>query len=296
MAFEDKLITAIARCLKVSEHTIKLKPLLVNALVEDATKKYLVFTRAQQAKAFVLVASVKTPQSVKSANEKMHAISEKIGAELTKNLLMPLEISEIDGLSYSISRYFKPLHKNRLLHRLDAWRIRGSLIQWVTDVANISQTKANTTEQHESFIQNLQAIASLPSLKQAFKTTALAAIKAIEEGSWQPKFVCAHNDLWLGNVLNSDESKFVIIDWDGARVNGYAFYDLVRLAQALKLSKRTLKPAVSAYCQVMQCNTQQAEYYLISAFASSYLELGGWQQERFIYLLEGCMKTLEECR
>ncbi len=295
MTFEAKLLTALASCLKVNKEAITVKPLQVNAMVEDATQKYLVFTQTQQAKAFVLVSSLKTPQSVKSGDEKMRAVAEKIGIALTKNLLMPLEVGEIDGLTYSISRYHKPLHKNRLLHRLDAWRLRASLIQWVIDVAKISQTRANTTEQHENFILDLQVLAVLPALKQEIKTTALEAIKAMNEGRWQPMFVCAHNDLWLGNVLNGDESTFVIIDWDGALVKGYAFYDLVRLAQALKLNKHMLRPAVAAYCEVMQCNLVQAKYYLISAFAFTYRDLGGWQHERFMFLLEGCMKTLEEC-
>ena len=117
--------------------------------------------------------------------------------------------------------------------------------------------------------------------------------EAINNGAWQPYFVSAHNDLWRGNVLNSKSTKFVLIDWDGITLKGYAFYDLVRVAGSFKLNKAKFQNALQQYCDVMGCNKTQAKYYLISAFAFLHANLGDWQYERFLILLNDCMEYFE---
>jgi hypothetical protein len=94
-------------------------------------------------------------------------------------------------------------------------------------------------------------------------------------------------------VLNNDKTKFVLIDWDGVTLKGYAFYDLVRAASSFKLSKAKFQSALQQYCGVLQCNKKQAKYYLISAFAFLYANLGDWQYERFLILLDDCMQYFE---
>jgi hypothetical protein len=43
----------------------------------------------------------------------------------------------------------------------------------------------------------------------------------------------------------------------------------------------------------LQCNKKEAKYYLISAFAFLYANLGDWQYERFLILLDDCMQYFE---
>ena len=51
--------------------------------------------------------------------------------------------------------------------------------------------------------------------------------------------------------------------------------------------------ALQQYCAVMGCDKKQAKYYLISAFAFLYADLGDWQYERFLILLNDCMEYFE---
>ena len=99
--------------------------------------------------------------------------------------------------------------------------------------------------------------------------------------------------MWRGNVLSSSNTKFVLIDWDGVTLKGHAFYDLVQVAGSFKLSEVKFQVALQPYCGVMQCNEQQAKYYLISAFAFLHADLGDWQYERFLILLNDCMEFFE---
>jgi hypothetical protein len=295
MALDPIIISALAKQLGVDAQEIIVQALKTEALVSDATHKFLIYTaKNKQPKAFVLVSSTQKPNAIKSGHMKLCDLANKVGSKLAQNLLMPLEIGESNGLSYSIAAYHRPLHTTFLLKQIDNWRVRARLINWVIDVANITKVKANAVEAETQFIQPLLALSQAKGLKQAHKNIALEAIEAIKNGTWRPCFVSAHNDLWRGNVLSSDSAKFVLVDWDGVTLKGYAFYDLVRVADSFKLSKAKFQVALQQYCGVMACDTKQANYYLISAFAFLYSDLGNWQYERFLILLNDCMQYFEK--
>ena len=294
MALNPIIIAAIAKQLSVDAHEIVVKALKTEVLVSDATQKFLIYTtKYKQPKAFVLLSPAKNPNTVKSGHTKLLGLANNVGKQLAQNLLMPLQIGEIDGLSYSISAYHRPLNNTFLLKQMDNWRVSTRLVNWVVDVAKATRANASVAEIGTQFTQPLMALSQASGVKQAYKNSIIEAIEAINNGTWQPYFVSAHNDLWRGNVLNSKSTKFVLIDWDGVTLKGYAFYDLVRVAGSFKLNKAQFQNALQQYCDVMGCNKTQAKYYLIAAFAFLYANLGDWQYERFLILLNDCMEYFE---
>ena len=294
MALDSIIIAAIAKQLNVDVHEIIAQALKTEVLVSDATQKFLVYTtKNQQPQAFVLFSPPKKPNTVKSGHTKLLGLAKHVGTQLAQNLLMPLEIGESAGLSYSICAYHRPLHNTLILKKLDNWRVSTSLVSWVIDVAKATKINASVAEIDTKFTQPLQALSQANGVKQAYKNIILDAIEAINDGTWQPHFVSAHNDLWRGNVLCSNRTKFVLIDWDGVTLKGCAFYDLVRVAGSFKLNKTKFEVALQQYCAVMGCNKIQAKYYLIAAFAFLYANLGDWQYERFLILLNDCMEYFE---
>ena len=294
MALDSIIISAIAKQLSVEAHEIITQALKTEVLVSDATLKFLVYTtRNKQPKAFVLVSPAKKPNAIKSGYMKLHGLAKHVGTKLAQNLLMPLEIGESDGLSYSISAYHRPLHTTFLLKQMDNWCVRASLVNWVIDVAKATKANASVAEIDTQFTRPLMALSQANGVKQAYKNIIVEAIEAINNGAWQPYFVSAHNDLWRGNVLSSNSTKFVLIDWDGVTLKGFAFYDLVRVAGSFNLSKAQFQMALQQYCAVMGCERKQAKYYLISAFAFFYTDLGDWQYERFLILLNDCMEFFD---
>lgn len=294
MVLDSIIISAIAKQLSVEAHEIITQALKTEVLVSDATQKFLVYTTSnKQPKAFVLLSPAKKPNAIKSGHIKLCGLANNVGIKLAQYLLMPLEIGESDGLSYSISAYHRPLHTTFLLKQMDNWCVRAGLVNWVIDVAKATKANASVAEIETQFTQPLMALSQANDVKQAYKNSIIEAIEAINNGTWQPCFVSAHNDLWRGNVLSSNNTKFVLIDWDGVTLKGYAFYDLVRVAGSFNLSKAKFQMALQQYCAVMGCDKKQAKYYLISVFAFLYADLGDWQYERFLILLNDCMEYLE---
>ena len=294
MALDSIIISAIAKQLNVEPHEIIAQALKTEVLVSDATLKFLVYTTGnKQPKAFVLISPAKKPNTIKSGHMKLRGLANNVGSKLAQNLLIPLELGESNGLSYSISAYHRSLHNTFLLKQVDNWCVSASLVNWVIDVAKATKASASVVEIETQFTQPLMALSQANDVKQAYKNSIVEAIEAINNGAWQPYFVNAHNDLWRGNVLSSNNTKFVLIDWDGVTLKGYAFYDLVRVAGSFNLSKAKFQVALQQYCGVMGCDKKQAKYYLISAFAFLYADLGEWQYERFLILLNDCMEFFD---
>lgn len=294
MDMDANIVRLLAKQLGVETQEIIAKSLKTEELVSDTTQKILISTsKSKSPEAFVLISAKNTPNAIKSGYEKLCGLADKIGPSLACNLLLPLQVAESNGLTYSISAYHKPLSTKPLLKKVDIWRVRRHLIHWIIGVAKATKIPTTQQETEISFILPLLALSQADGLKSGYKKTALDAVNAIKNGSWQPSFVCAHNDLWWGNVLSSKQHKFVLIDWDGVMLQGYAFYDLVRAASSFGIKKSAFKRTLGQYSCVMQCNETQAKYYLISAFAFLYSDLGGWQFERFLILLNDCMEYFE---
>lgn len=294
MPLDSEILTALSQQLAVEENKIFVKLLERKVLVDDATQNYLVFINNHKpAKAFVIVSPKKSPGAVRSGYEKLSEFANNIGETLAKKILMPIEIGECNGLTYSISRYYRPLHKARIVRQLDQFVVKKGLIDWVIGVAKVTQNVASEEEKEEKFTNLLLALAVAPELPQTHKRLALEAAQAIKANTWQPILVSAHNDLWCGNLLRNNDTVFSIIDWNGAMLKGYAFYDLIRVATSFNLSKLTFGYAMKNYCEALQCDKTHAKYYLISAWAYLYSDLGDWQYDRFLYSVDFSMRYLE---
>ena len=121
-------------------------------------------------------------------------------------------------------------------------------------------------------------------------------MRQLQNGEWQPQFVLAHNDLWLGNVLHAPAGgkyPFAIIDWLGASTRGYAIYDLVRLAQSTGLARNAIAVELESHRALLECRREQLQFYLLAALGSILLNLEAFPRERFNVMAGTCWETLQ---
>ena len=81
-----------------------------------------------------------------------------------------------------------------------------------------------------------------PALDARVRDAARAARARSRAGAWRPRHVLMHGDLWGGNVLGAPGAppfsrRFVLIDWDTSRAEGYPFFDLVRAARSFGVAR-----------------------------------------------------------
>ena len=97
-----------------------------------------------------------------------------------------------------------------------------------------------------------------------------------------------------GRSADLDWSRRVcLIDWGGSEPQGYAMFDLVRAADALRLAPLRLQREVLAHCRALGCEPPDAASHLAAGLAHVHSHLGAFPLERFVDMAEACRQTLQ---
>jgi len=148
----------------------------------------------------------------------------------------------------------------------------------------------------------LRRIVDDDSLHRSLRTDADRALHRLDSGAWTPQRILAHNDLWTGNVLLDGSGvtvlgavarrRMVVIDWAGARFDGFGFFDLIRLASSLRLPRSLLHRELSAHCRILACDPLDARSTILAALGLLGLRLEHFAPERFAAMAHHCMETM----
>ncbi|MDO9357323.1 MAG: hypothetical protein Q7T55_26735, partial [Solirubrobacteraceae bacterium] len=158
---------------------------------------------------------------------------------------------------------------------------------WLREVTRVSVATPDPDDVEAGFAAPIRRLAEHVAIGETVRHAARDAVRDIETGAWSPRWVLAHNDLWMGNFLNaapSSRERYVVIDWGGSELRGHAIYDLVRVAMSLRVSKRRFAAEVQAHCGTLGCQPAQAQHHLIGALARLGENLGEWPEAKFVEL------------
>jgi len=271
--------------------------------VADGTSVLLVRTVTDPLFAVVLCSASASPDLVATSMRRAHAARSALTRNhLSSHILEPLMEGRVQELSYAVLPFCEPLSESRVGWWLQRSRLRPRLLNWLRGAVENTLCDVNNDAVDRCFAKPLQHLSSLAFVGSNLRSAALKAMRRLDAGTWNPKYVIMHGDLWKGNVLirkstNSDSyqdwaSRFVIIDWAGSEVKGHAIYDLIRLAESMKLAPNRLRQELAWHCHILDCRIEDAESYLLAALAhvedaSEYLP-----PERFADLANSCLATL----
>jgi hypothetical protein len=227
---------------------------------------------------------------------------EVLGPQLGDHLLEPLAHARRQGRSCALLPYCRPLHRG-LLRRLDSLRVEAAVLPWLREVTRATQLPPAHEGTTRRFRERLERMSSLSVLPAALRRASDAALARLASGAWQPRHVLMHADLWRENILvrPPDRSRrrrfadrFVVIDWPGVERQGYAFFDLVRLALSLGLSPTRLAREVQHHGEALEADRADAAGYLLAGLGHLALRLGHFPLERFASMAADCHATLEQ--
>ncbi len=266
-------------------------------LVDDYCEKFVVLDRGGRPAAFIAVSPPGHPESVREAASMSRAIRESLGNPWDSAVLTPWFVGDLQGRSYSITPYCQPVSSGRWSGRWQRLRLARPILQWLEGM-----TQASMRDISDVDAAVRQPLASLAEHARSDDRTRLAARVALGEldlGSWQPRSVVAHNDLWWGNFVRrpSDDRgvvPFYVIDWAGGSVTGMPIYDLVRVADSLHLSLGRFRRALREHCSILGCRPEQSRHYLCVTFGRLLRNLGEWPEEQFVITARSCLRYVED--
>lgn len=229
--------------------------------------------------------------------KKITKIKKKLSKKVSSVLLEPIMSGEVEGVCFVVWPYCDALSDHFLIHRLQSMNVRSRSLSWLRKVNKKSRRKLKRSEVDKHFINLLKRFGARNDLDTNVKEAINMQVQSLENGSWHPYFVLAHNDLWIGNVLMNENNKYnglTIIDWASARrKKGFAIYDLVRLSMSLNLSKRAFNKELEAHCKILHCDVRNSMGYLLASLAFLAENLDQFPEERFLSLVNSCFEYID---
>lgn len=271
-------------------------------LLPDARTTYLLCEGGGQPRAVAQLACDTAPGAVAIAVARAEAVRAVLDPTAAAPVLRPVASGAIDGTSYAIWPWCRPLARTTGSY-LERRRLAGPLFAWVESVARSSARPATADEVESRFAAPLCRMTSNAALRTSVRVAARSALAALDRGAWKPVLVAMHGDLHTGNVLLDTRGetgpidgplaeRFALIDWGGARPDGHAVYDWIRLAHSLRAETSQLPARLQAYCRALQAAPSSAPWYLAAAFAELGDQLEHFPVDRYAALAELCFSML----
>lgn len=297
----DALVREAASALGARAGKIRTIPLVPLKGVADETTKLGVVDHRGRLLAVIMVSSPVAPNMVARGIERARNAAAALGPDLGKVLLLPLCEGVVDGLTFAITRAMTPLSRKRIIGRIHHWRIAPSVLHWLTAVTALTHVNVRSEERAARFGRPLEYFSSLDAVPRELRDQAGVALQRLSEGKWEPDTVLMHGDLWAANILIdrrrrdwSLSERFVVIDWAGSMVKGYAVYDLTRLAISLRCSKARFRAELTSQLGILGCDPEDAMSYLVAALGHLALHLENFPMDRFMAMSKRCAKYLTE--
>lgn len=271
-------------------------PLRNSPSVVDSASVFIVGSTTRRA--VLLLSPAEFPEIVSEGLARASAMRDHLGSELGSTILSPLTHGRLEGRSYILLPYQKPLTANRLLWPMQRRSIKPALLKWVQAVA--ARRSVDAADHKACFANLLEQLCSVPGIDSKVKDIATASIDRLRAGLFCPHFVPMHNDLWKGNILlaaNSTMRKatpypFFIIDWRGSQIDGFPFFDLVRLSMSLALTASELRREIIAMSRSVECDLSDVQSYLAAALGELSTRLEKFPLTRFLDLANSCFSEL----
>jgi hypothetical protein len=299
----EELRAPLAAALGSDPESHRIEFLCAPKAVADDPAKLLVTDRASRELAVVLVASPVDPDLVGRGMERAARAREALGERLGSVILEPLGQGVLDGRSYSVLPYHRPFGEGVLARRYWRLALRKGALDWLAEANAATLTEASDADFAAAFERPLAHVATLDTMDEALRRAADAALGRLKTGEWKPKLVLMHGDMWIGNMLRATKSPgeggqqrsfpFVVIDWPGSALRGYAMYDLIRLAASLGLRGARLGREVRRHCEILGCKASLATDYLVAGLGHLGLTLGEFPAERHCEMSLDCFNELQ---
>jgi len=242
--------------------------------VADGTALFLV------QKKFILHLSPTSFPDVAAAEVRaMQAARERLGEKLGSVILDVTLSGEVDGRSFMALPLCRPMSNNKLIL---AWQLRAArplALRWLRGVVDLAESPS--TKAVDKFLAALQHLVAMDALPGYIRSAAEDSIAKISRGEVIPQFVPMHGDFCLWNILSSKDAPLVVIDWRGSLMEGYAVYDLIRLAGSLKLAPALLRAELSYHAKSLRVSEQDTRIFFLAALGHFSANLGQLPVDRF---------------
>jgi hypothetical protein len=277
--------------------TVRLTPLDDSNIRRDASEKLIIREANGRPERVVLCSSAEGPDLVARGMRIARELAAVLGPRMSRSVLLPLAEGRADGRSFAVVPFYTALGDAAPMRWTQNGYYGARVMVWLNDLA--TRTLRPVERLPRDVYAPLQAMRDRDGLSRELHHDVERAIRGLERGEWTPMHVACHGDMWRGNIMVDHRTlggrrfgRFVIIDWPGAKVKGFPFYDLIRLAISCGVPDSLLMLAVLWQCRALRCLPEHARFHLIAALADLATRLEHWPAARYVEVANACHARL----
>lgn len=271
--------------------------------LSDATRKFQVRDARARAIAMALLSSPSSPQMIARSSQRARDVRDALGDALGAVVLLPLAEGAVEGRSYALLPWCTPLRAGGVAGRAQRRVIRTRLLRWLAAATAQTAREIAADARERRVAAPLARMAAETDLPAPLRELASRALGALRAGRWTPKHVFMHDDLWSGNVLIDQRTRggalfgeLRIIDWAGARLDGFPLYDFLRAAGDMRLGGGAFFRALDRQCAALACDREQAQHHFAAALADLGGRLEQWPRAAYARTALSCWERLSTGR
>lgn len=211
--------------------------------VKDATLAFYVDGKRPTQDIALLISNASFPDAVGEDVARAKEIATCVSRDVARHIISPVCEGRYGRQSWAAFSRLSSLSTYRGLRLLQKPVVSKRLLPWLAALAmDTKEHKADSASYEAYFVRPLGTLAGDPDLSSSFRRFADACSKRVLERRPDLFTVVQHGDFWLGNVmfqrtrlpgLNPTLGDFRVIDWRGARLDGYPCADAIRLVSSL---------------------------------------------------------------
>ena len=215
-----------------------------------------------------------------------------LGANLGSVILEPLAQGTFRGLSYALWPWRRPLSSSHWFREVQRRALRSRILSWLRRAGELTRRAVTGEALEPRFAQPLRRMLEDARFPDEMSEAARRGLDRLYAETWRPFVVLAHNDFSFGNILLPCARRpwgwgpcgFVVIDWAGANLHGYPFYDLLSFCGCLRGPWPTLREQVGLHCAVLSCESEDAVSYLLASLGALGMDLEYFPEDRYVSL------------
>ena len=203
-------------------------------------------------------------------------------------ILTPFQAGELDGLTFASFPYCYSLglrSDSRIVRFIQRAALTRRILAWLRCAAAATLAEPTADERGEYFTTPLRHVADSAALPGFLRDAAVAALRRLDLGLWNPRLHLMHNDFSHQNVLmfcgKLRRKQYVVIDWERSSVRGHGFYDLYTMMRSLGSGGEHLAAEIRAHCGILGCEPADAGGYLLAVLGRKAMLLNGFAWDQF---------------
>ena len=254
--------------------------------------KFFVSQKNGRNNGVLIVANRRHPDVVAKAVKKTLEAGKTAGPDAGRAVMQPIISGAFEHRSYAIWPRHKPLSRNRLLRAIQNRRLRPQVFSWLREVTRHSAAQVSAMdEMSKKYRAPLEFLINDSATSSEVRARASNALRAFQSGAWPAVTILQHSDFWLGNILlprtNFGQSdgkriRFYVIDWGGAELAGYPFFDLARYCISSGVPVPAARREVLRQSKILNCEPETASFYALCALGAIGLKPGFFPKERYV--------------